>query len=304
MRFFGATSGKSGDAIGCGLFAGKSRLVFARLQADVTPPRLEALHTIDYSAPEGYSAALREHLGGRGSGCRSFNLALCPDQYKLLQVDTPNVPPEEVAGALVWVIEDLVDFPVSEAVLDSFSVPELPGQADTHRLFVSVAPKSSIRQHVNWCQGTNGKLAHIDIGELCLRNLLAQDARLPEKFVFLSHAEQGAHLSFYVSGELAFARGLYSLGRWDPLQNKDAVVREIQRSLDYFEGNLVRESVESVVVLKRDDGVEVTEWLAGEFDSPLMEFSAEHCLDINCDTEGVDSFSLAVACGAALRPIA
>ncbi len=46
------------------------------------------------------------------------HLVLSPEQYKIIQVDKPNVPDEEINAALKWQIRDLVPYSPDNMVVD------------------------------------------------------------------------------------------------------------------------------------------------------------------------------------------
>ena len=64
-----------------------------------------------------------ERLAGRRNATVSV---LDPSAYRLLLVEAPDVPPEELRAAVRWRIKDLIDFHVDDAVIDVF---EMPGHA-------------------------------------------------------------------------------------------------------------------------------------------------------------------------------
>ena len=54
----------------------------------------------------------------------SFRLVLNPDEYQLHLVESPDVPDSELREAVRWRIRDLIDFPVDEAAIDVFDMPQ------------------------------------------------------------------------------------------------------------------------------------------------------------------------------------
>ena len=43
--------------------------------------------------------------------------------YSLVQLEAPELEPEELREAMRWRVKDLIDFPVEEAVIDVFGLP-------------------------------------------------------------------------------------------------------------------------------------------------------------------------------------
>ena len=49
---------------------------------------------------------------------------LDPDSYRLLLVEAPDVPADELRAAVRWRVKDLIDFHVDDAVIDVFEMPQ------------------------------------------------------------------------------------------------------------------------------------------------------------------------------------
>jgi MSHA biogenesis protein MshI len=44
--------------------------------------------------------------------------------YQLVQLEAPNVEPQEWRAAIRWRLRDVIDFPLEEATVDVFEIPE------------------------------------------------------------------------------------------------------------------------------------------------------------------------------------
>src|SRR5574343_1581476 len=64
------------------------------------------------------------------------------DQYRMLQVDAPAVPPEERVQALRWRLKDAVDFPVDGAAIGVADIPTEGGRPAG--VFAVVAPSAAV----------------------------------------------------------------------------------------------------------------------------------------------------------------
>ena len=58
------------------------------------------------------------------------NLVLAPELYTTSLVAKPDVPEDEVVEAAKWLIQEQIDYPVDEAVVDTFSVPDAARDSD------------------------------------------------------------------------------------------------------------------------------------------------------------------------------
>lgn len=192
-----------------------------------------------------------------------------PTAYNLLLVEPPNVALTELRAAVRWRIKDLIDFHIDDAIIDVFDIPgqNLAGRAKT--MYVVVARSSLVRKRVDMLQGAGFNLSVIDIPELALRNitsLLSED----RSGVALLHL--GAHRGQIIltrQSTLYLARnidiGLEKLvtlmRRYAPAAEEnpeiptpelqgllDAIVLEIQRSLDYYESHYGQAPISHLII--------------------------------------------------------
>lgn len=192
----------------------------------------------------------------------SFRLVLNPDEYQVHLVESPDVPDSELREAVRWRIRDLIDFPIDEAAIDVFDMPQQPGTGrETGKMMcVVVARNPVIAQKAAMVNRSGGELDVIDITDLALRNILAltpadaTGAALlyvePAYSLILITGESTLYLSrrIWIGGnEIASAAGR------DPDSPEfrrvaDALAMELLRSLEYYESHFSRPGVESLYV--------------------------------------------------------
>jgi MSHA biogenesis protein MshI len=193
----------------------------------------------------------------------SFRLVLNPDEYQLHLVESPDVPDSELREAVRWRIRDLIDFPVDEAAIDVFDMPQQPGGSgrETGKMMcVVVARNPVIAQKAAMVNRSGGELDVIDITDLALRNVLALTpadstgvALLyvePAYSLILITAEQTLYLSrrIWIGGnELA---GVAGRDAQSPEFRRiaDALAMELLRSLEYYETHFSRPAVDSLYI--------------------------------------------------------
>lgn len=177
--------------------------------------------------------------------------------YQLVLVECPQVPAEEVTGAVRWRIKDLVAFPTDEAVIDTIDIPALANQTSRPMIYAVAADPALVERRVESVTGAGLRLDAIDIPEMCLRNIAAF---LPEESqgVALLHLEEE-------HGTLILSRGgvLYLIRRIDTglravralcdgeLSLGDVasdIALEVQRSLDYFESHYDQRPITRIVL--------------------------------------------------------
>jgi MSHA biogenesis protein MshI len=187
---------------------------------------------------------------------------LNPDEYQLHLVESPDVPDSELREAVRWRIRDLIDFPVDEAAIDVFDMPQQAGTGrETGKMMcVVVARNPVIAQKAAMVNRSGGELDVIDITDLALRNVLsltpadATGAALlyvePAYSLILIAAESTLYLSrrIWIGGnELAGIVGKDPGGE-EFRRLADALAMELLRSLEYYESHFSRPSVESLYV--------------------------------------------------------
>ena len=240
-------------------------------------------------------------LGLTGVAC---NLVMAPGSYQLILGEAPKVPSEELAEALRWRIKDLVQFPISEAVVDGFLLPEDSARGTSRMAYAVATQRKNIESLVANTKTTGLELKTIDIPELVLRNLAEACCDTKRGVAIVKLHQGGGSLQIIRDGNLYLSRQFslsYNAGLLDDLPG-DALVLELQRSLDYFERQM-RQVPPSHIYLC---GENVTaDKLTPEIRNALAV--TIHVLDINTGVQIADAIpehilSLSLhAIGAALR---
>lgn len=223
-------------------------------------PRVHACDFIPYdgsSAPAALLGRWVSRQGAKGAACVGV---MEPGSYQLLQVEPPNVEPAEMREAVRWRIKDLVHFPVENAAIDLFEIPD--GGARARTAYVAAAEGDLVDRQVTLVQGAGLKLRAIDIAELALRNLAH---RMPENatgVALLWVGRNTSRIGLYRQSNLYLARTINT--GWSQLtageavsglslvpddQLLDGMVLEMQRSLDYYESHYGQNPINTLVVL-------------------------------------------------------
>lgn len=197
------------------------------------------------------------HHRAKGAACIGV---MEPGSYQLLQVEPPDVAPDEMREAVRWRIKDLVGFPVESAAIDLFPIPEGSSRGPT--AYVVAAEGGLIDQRVALLQDAGLDLKAIDITELALRNLAQRMAEDSAGVALLWVGQAASRIALFRDASLYLARTIntgwaqLSAGEQDgglslapDEQLLDSVVLEIQRSFDYFESHFRQHPVNTLVVL-------------------------------------------------------
>jgi MSHA biogenesis protein MshI len=230
---------RSGSQIG--VFVTADGVAAAQVSAGAgRKPRLERC----VYEPRGERDSLAR-VASRMLGLRDTTVSvLDPSAYRLLLVEAPDVPAEELRAAVRWRIKDLIDFHVDDAVIDVF---EMPGHArgGARRMMYAVTARAElVRREIDLLENAGLKLDVIDIPELALRNVAAlAEGEERRGIAFLYLADRRSTLLLVRQGVLYLTRhvetGAATLAEAGELRRELAagLALEIRRSLDYFESH-------------------------------------------------------------------
>lgn len=168
---------------------------------------------------------------------------LDPTGYRLLLVEAPDVPADELRAAVRWRVKDLIDFHVDDAVIDVFEMPSHARGGPNRMMYAVTARAELVKQQIDLVEGAGLKLDVIDIPELSLRNVatLLEDGQRGTAFLYLG--DRRATLLLVRQGVLYLARyvetGVSTLVEVGELRPElvAGLALEIRRSLDYFESH-------------------------------------------------------------------
>lgn len=180
---------------------------------------------------------LEDRVNALGLKRQPCNLVLSSEDYSLLLVEAPAVPANELRDALRWRIRDLIDFPVDQAVLDAFLLPEDRTRGGKRMAYVAVTQRELIRQRVEQMESVRLDLRAIDIPEMTRRNIAIHLCDTSRGMALVKLGPGAGSLHIVRGDDLHLARRFnlpYEGGLLDDLP-ADVLVLELQRSLDYFE---------------------------------------------------------------------
>ena len=206
--------------------------------------------------------------------------------YQIIQVEAPNVLPNEMKNAVRWRIKDMIDFPVDEATVDSVSIPGTEAAAGRAAQMLAVTARNQvIAAVVKPFNDADIPLEIIDVPEFAQRNIarcLEQEGR---GVALLSLDDRGGLLTFTCGGELYQHRRidvtLASLRVAGPGENEGADVRlelegpyerlavELQRSFDHFDRQFPRVAVAKLVVTPVPGADKLRGYLGNRLELPV-----------------------------------
>lgn len=231
---------------------------------------------------------------------------LIPQQlYSLLQTSSPALRPEELRAAAKWKVNELLPYPVENAVVDVFEYPQA-GQRGTERmLYVVAANRADVQRSVDWVRESEMTLKSIDIGEFALRNVVSL---LPENetgTIVLSLSERSGLLVFVKRDEVYLARRL-EVGYADFLLGGEGIhaeiVLELQRSMDFFESQFAQPMPPRLLVYPPDKLTnELIQHIFTELNIQVEPLILERLSGYSLDLDSESQSRCLLAVGAALR---
>lgn len=210
---------------------------------------MACLHHCEFITGSSATAALNNLTAGRRLGRLPCNWLLPPDHYNLLLLEAPRVEPEELREALRWQIKDLISFPVDQAILDIFELPE-DGSRGRKMVYVAAAQRKHIEDTAAASRAAGLRLSSIDIGELALRNIAE---RMPSqgRGVAIARVQQERGSIVLVRGGQLYLSRQFELP-WSATRDEalpeDNLILELQRSLDYYERQMAQEAPERILL--------------------------------------------------------
>ena len=221
-------------------------------QQSATEHRVDQMFLEQFGSAAQLSAAFKTIAAKLPPDCQC-TLVIPPERYMVLQIDKPAVPDEEISLALTWTIKDLVTLPDDDMVLDYLDLP-LQNQLQGAKVNVVVSSKSWLADIVALFVQNKLQLVGIQPEEWLARNLLPAKQ---QALMLVSH-QPGQDLAVQIlqQGNLCFSRRLRGFNRLDQysldeLQQGvfDNLLLELQRSIDYFEGQLKQAPVKDIALL-------------------------------------------------------
>ena len=190
----------------------------------------------------------------------AVSAVLSTDEYQLVQIEAPDVQPDELRGAVRWKLKDIISFPPSEAVVDVFEIPEQARYVESRMIYAVAARADAVQRVVSLIKPRVRGFDVIDIPEMCLRNIAALLPQDEQGVALIALGETFVQLTLTCRGVLYLARRI-DLGRRVGAPAAAAAAEfdvaslalELQRSLDYYESHYDGPAIADIVVTSGDE---------------------------------------------------
>lgn len=240
-----------------GLSLGEQQFSLAFVSSQQGQSRLEQCERVEIRNQQQLRELLPKQIKEMGLTGVNCNAVLAPRDYNLYLVEAPAVEEDELRAAVRWKIKDLIDIPAEDAAIDIFPVPDDAFQGRSRMLYVVAAVKSRVEQMVELCQRAELELVSIDIPEMAMRNMTSCFANDENGLAFISLSSAGSNLNLTRQGKLYLARrintqlGPDAMSSPDWESQRERLVLEIQRSLDYYESQMGQNPVSQLMISPR-----------------------------------------------------
>lgn len=197
------------------------------------------------------------------------NFVLGPHMFSFILTEAPEVKPEELAAAMRWKIKDVIQYDLTDAVVDAFNIPGQKERGRQPMAYAVCAATDVLRAYVTLIGQSQLCLNAIDIPPMVQRNIAQL---LPEEksgVALLALGKAHGLITVCRNGVLYLARDLdVGWGHFELQANPqagssglaldgdapanqrvfDTIILEVQRSLDYYESHFAQPPIQSLVI--------------------------------------------------------
>jgi MSHA biogenesis protein MshI len=285
------------NASGCAM-ATTSRLRDGRYRLD-SCVSVEAPHSEQKATIASWLTTDRSQLGAIGT-------VLDVADYQLMLVESPDVLAAELKAAVRWRLKDIIDFPLEDAVVDVFGIPEPARRTGAKMMYAIAAKRQAIEEHISIVKAVTPRFDVIDIPELALRNLAAQLPEAADGLILLWLNAQSAQLLVIKQSTLYLARTVQftqnkALSLRSEVPDVDAIALELQRSTDYFESHYEQTPISHLIIAPHNEHADMlAAELVNQTSMRIQTIDLSRALTIAPGVEAASRSSL-LAIGAALR---
>jgi MSHA biogenesis protein MshI len=244
---------------------GASRVDFAHGRFVAGKPVISVFGSRDLEGEKHAAERFAHDLHVDRYGCSAL---LEPSEYQVLMVEAPNVPREELKGAIRWKIKDMVDYHVDDATVDVLDIPPTDAAARNHMMYAVAARNELLQGRIREFEEANIPITVIDIRETAQRNVAALYESGDRGVALVYFADTWGLLTINYKRELYLARRLdFGINQLEGAAASEdggaleRVVVEIKRTLDHFERQYRGIAVASVLLAPTPSDIGLAEFL-------------------------------------------
>jgi MSHA biogenesis protein MshI len=277
--------------------------------------RPKVLRVVVEEAPLGYAdPVLKKMISEFDLRGIPVSAVIDPADYQIAQVQAPDVPRAELRAAARYSMRDAFDFPIDQATLDVFDVPERNAHGNNKKMCFAVATRGDAVARINAVFERHfSKYDVLDIPELCQRNLASLLPQDDKGVAFLMLRDEFAQLVLTRRGQLYVSRRFDFRERRDlsgasgdeinelPL-DPQMLSLELQRSLDYYESHFDETAITELYIAPASVRANL---LAAELGAAtglrISMYNIHDLVDVSFSAEIPEGWLPCLTIGAALR---
>lgn len=283
-------------------------IALAHVDFRIGSPTVSQCVFLPGESAERHEGGLKDMVKALGLVGNECVLVLPPSHYRMFPVEAPPVPPEEMRDAVRWKIKELIDFPVEQAAVDAFPLPDDAIRGGKPSVFAIAAPRDAVRPMLDHIEDTGMNVSTIDISQLALRNLIERLCDPGQSTAVVALADSQSQLmvirdgSLYLSRPLNFSTRILNRGENEREIAMTQLIGELKRSLDYIEVQLRQDPVAQLAVLPVDGEMEfVMERLTGNVGADVVKIDIPSVVQCEAPLQASIQHHCAAAIGGALR---
>lgn len=244
------------------------------------PPTLQSHHYFPLDNKAETASLLKQFVQQYDLENKAVVTTLLTADSNLVMLEKPQVTDNELRQAVRWRVKDSLSFDVNNAIIDVFEIPGQKERGRTPLVYVTATEKELLKQRIQLFEDQNLELESIDIAELVMRNIaallpedkqgvallkldatqglmtLTQDSvlymarNIDVGYASLSAAPDATSARSILGEDIQEESGLSFAESMPPEQQRtlDAIVLEVQRSLDYYESHFAKPAINSLVI--------------------------------------------------------
>lgn len=278
----------------------------------------------NYESIEQMAQQLREWVQSYQLKNKLTNFALGPNQFSFVLTETPEVEDQELVTAMRWKSKELLDMEMDEVVIDCLPIPGQKQRGRQPMAYVIAADIDVLKSYVGLINKSELTLRSIDIPAMVQRNIASLLPEDKHGVALLNLYKRSGLLTLTRGGDVYLARdlevgyanfdesvapsgGMQIEGLPPATQSTlDAIVLEVQRSIDYYERYFAQPPIHSLVISPLQREVPgMVEYIASQLGLQVRELDLNVLLGLAEKMPRTQQSQCMPAIGAALRwPIA
>lgn len=240
------------------------------------------------------------------------NLVLHPSYYRLLLVDSPDIPDdaprEELKETMKWRIKDLISESIENVVLDIIKLPSDAYEGRMNMIYVAVAPIQQIIVFVDTLIPLGIHPSNIDILELSASQICLKGFDF-KSFACICIRDEGSFVNVIADSQLYLTRNIdISLETLHAIADNDQqageqLLMEVQRSMDYYESQLGKGSINQLFFMPAASRgtAAATQLLISQLNQPIIDLNLMSIFEHDDDLSIAEQAHALPSIGAALR---